>query len=318
MNITQVNYTAKQNTNKRPSFGMNITPEALKLIQDAPLNKKTRNMVQLLQAHNDSFTLQIVKKGEEFLPGLSHQKYKQARELFPLDDNDYCRRYIELEQYPHVHLFEATPTASTSITKDGLVKSETYKEIKYSLPEVINGIYREFFGGENFKRHVNRVLKPRHLENNKIVTEAKQEYKEIMELLKKGEESGRIDKNGIKEINKTIKEAYDGGKLYLSTPYCPPCCEKRPDYLIFENNLSKYWYKENIANIVNSKMDNPFVITAKAAKKDHYPNEKTIQLFAYNPESPEKMELIGHSINYSLEAKGKLNLYSANQKLNEL
>ena len=298
MNISPVSYNANNNKNKNLSFQMKMTPDTLEILEKAGL--KQTKMVQDLLNHkgSDVFTAKIVQKGKEFIFGLQHEKYNEAREIFPRGwlntNNPYYEKYAKLDEYPHVNLYEHTPSEKT-ITRGGgaLIKSDVYKEIKYTLSNVIENVHHEIFNGEKFKSFVNDILQPRHDKNIKLVNAVHERYQEINELIKKGQESGRLDEKATTAIQETVDKAYNGGKL--SQCWAP----RQGNEMTLENELIMgKCHKIKTEELVNSpKYDNK-VITVKEKPSifSGEPNDKF--LHSCDPQHPKALKYIGEVKHY--------------------
>lgn len=296
MNISPVNYN--QNNNKRVSFKMKMTPDTLQLVEKAALGEKHAKMVQDLLNHkgSDSLTAKIVKKGKEFIFGLQHESYQEAREVYPRSwmnsENTYFEKYKELDEYPHVELYAVHPNY--------------YMEIKYTLPNIIENIHNTIFNpaalnfhGTAFKKFIGNTLKPRHNENVKLVNKAHKTYQEINELIKKGQESGRLDEKAVKAIQQEVDKAYNGGKLtQIHFPWTPGC-QPNAQHMTLENKLTRSWYKEKIGQLVNPHNGDTSIITVEKKDPLFKRDISEFYLYSFEPKKPEEKKGL-HYLNYYL------------------
>lgn len=277
MNITPINYSTNQNRNTQKTFGMKFTPDTLKIINEAPLSKQTKGMVTELLKNNDPFTSKILKQGDKYIFGLQHAEYPNARLDFHTcsEGAEEYKNLGNLQEYPPVRLFEKTPSRVYSEeTENSLKITHVYKEIKYTLENIIAGIYNKMFNGSAFEDFTTETLKPSHIENSKIMEKAQKYYQDTVQLIEEGQKSGRLDEKAAKALNKKLDLLYDNGNIHPAIwtgTTCPGM--GGPLYAPYENNLQGRGYKENLENMVKGKFDPPLKFTVREAgpKEDRYP-----------------------------------------------
>ena len=297
MNISPVGYNT--NKNKNLSFQMKMTPDTLSLIEKAGLDSRYTEMVQDLLSHkgSDSLTAKIVQKGKEFIFGLQHEKYNEAREIFPRnwenEANTYFEKFEKLDEHPHVSLYQRTPSKKyESEQGDSLIKSEVYNKIDDGLENVVKSVHHEIFNGEKFENFINNILKPRHDENIKLVGDVHKEYQEINELIKKGQESGRLDEKATKAIQEFVDNAYNGGKLHQNAFPFSRTCGPEGQHMTLENNLTSKWYKEQVGALVNNSRYRNSIITVEEQQHPFNADVKDKVLFSRDSEDSEKLKRI--------------------------
>lgn len=305
MNITPINYSANQNRNTQKTFGMKFTPDTMEIINEAALSKQVKGMVKKLLRNKDPFTSKIIKQGDEYILGLQHAEYANAREIFHTC-SDGAKEYEKrggLQEHPRVRLFEQTPSKIYSEeTQNSLETTQVYKEIKYTLENIIAGIYNRMFNGDKFEVFTNKTLKPSHLENSKIMKEAKQYYQDTVQLIQDGKESGKIDEKAAEALNKKLDSLYDNGNIHPAIwtgTTCPGT--GGPLYAPYKNNLQGRGYKKNIENMVKNNFDPPLKFTVREAgpKGNRYPqlgiintNNPSIKVF-FDSISPWENPFVG-------------------------
>ena len=290
MNISPVSYNTNNNKNKNLSFQMKMTPDTLEVLEKAGLGRKHTKMVQALLNHKDSdvFTAKIAQKGKEFILGLQHEKYNEAKEIFAKrlsnDENIFREKFLE---YPTVELYERTPHHEDITTNSHrLTKMSVYNRIEATLSNVIESVHHEIFKGGQFSRFVKSTLEDSHNKNMLKVNAVHSEYEISNRIIKEGQKSGRFDENATIAIQEAVDKAYNGGKLHLSWP------TKEGEWVKLENSLSRENYEYNISRLVHNPKYNGLRFTVIEAQK----NDK--MLYSYDPKNPEEKKYINHLETY--------------------